>query len=143
MVAPPHEFKRAPHLTHRAGSSFAAAWFMERGYTVSVPLESVPYDLVTESDGGLRRIQVKTTRSRETQTGRYRVHLHRCIYDASGVRNAHGQMRQVSYTSGEVDYFFILTASRHVYLIPLSVIAEKKYIVLDTKYSGFLQDGPP
>ena len=54
-------FKNGLKSGGQSGLSIAARWFLDRGYVVSVPMEVV-YDLVAESDDGLQRIQVKTTR---------------------------------------------------------------------------------
>jgi hypothetical protein len=37
-----------------------------------------------------------------------------------------------------VDYFFIVTGGGDMYLIPFDVVAGKRSIVLDRKYSGFV-----
>lgn len=38
----------------------AAAWFVRRGYPVSLPTQGRPYDLIVEVPGCLYRVQVKT-----------------------------------------------------------------------------------
>lgn len=61
MIAPeslPIPFKREPVSGAAAGLSTAARWFLDRKYLVSVPLEPAPYDLIAESDDGLKRVQV-------------------------------------------------------------------------------------
>lgn len=63
-------FKNGLKFGGQSGLSIAARWFLDRGYVVSVPMEVTVYDLVAESDDGLKRIQVKTTRhiGRRTET---------------------------------------------------------------------------
>jgi hypothetical protein len=121
--------------TAQSGLSIAARWFLDRGYLVSVPLEPAPYDLITESDDGLMRVQVKTTRSQE-RSGRYRVHISHMIHDGSVPRNANGSRKPVPYTADQVDYFFIATPVS-MYLIPITVVPGVFMIVLDKKYAAF------
>jgi PD-(D/E)XK endonuclease len=73
----------------QSGLTIAARWFLDRGYIVSVPLEPAPYDLVTESDEGLKRVQVKTTR--QIRAGeRYTVDVGRLVYDPTRPYSANG-----------------------------------------------------
>ena len=46
--------------------SIAAAWFAMRGCDVLFPIEPAVYDLVVSMPEGLRRVQVKTTTSRNS-----------------------------------------------------------------------------
>lgn len=138
VTAPAHDFPGRPQVGVRGkgGLSVAAGWFLERGYNVSIPLEPGPYDLIAESEDGLRRIQVKMT-STIRSTGRYEVRLARTIYDSSAPANGHGRYRKERYGAGEVDYFFVITASGTNYLIPRSVVGDSMYLHLDTKYRDF------
>jgi hypothetical protein len=56
-------FKECPthKIRGRVGASIAMQWFLSHGYMVSIPVETTTYDLVVESDDGLKRVQVKTT----------------------------------------------------------------------------------
>jgi len=119
----------------QSGLSIAARWFLDRGYIVSVPLEPAPYDLVTESDEGLKRVQVKTTHQRQPN-GRFCVEIARRVHDATVPRNANGSRRAVPYNSDQVDYFFIVSPES-MFLIPISVVAGFRRIVLDVKYAAF------
>ena len=119
----------------QSGLSIAARWLLDRNYTVSVPLEPAPYDLVTESDGGLVRVQVKTTRRRGAN-GRYAAGIGRLIHDATAPRNANGNRKSVPYGVDDIDYFFIITPVK-MYLIPIGVVAGSMQIVLDEKYAAF------
>jgi hypothetical protein len=56
------------HLRN-AALYMAAAWFERRGYAVSVPLGSRPYDLLVEVRGALYKIQIKTTSKRDRMSG--------------------------------------------------------------------------
>jgi hypothetical protein len=117
------------------GLSIAARWFLDRGYIVSLPLEPARYDLATESDDGLKRVQVKTTRQ-VGRNGRHKVYLARMVHDAKAPRNANGNRKRVAYKAEDADYFFVITPAS-AYLIPIDVIAGKLQIVLDEKYAAF------
>jgi len=134
VAAAPTLFSNRPKGGGRSGLSIAAKWFLDRGYAVSVPLEPAAYDLVTESDDGLQRVQVKTTTCQE-RNGRYAANVShmRC---GSPTRNANGNRRKVPYRKDEVDLFFIVTPAVS-YLIPADVIDGRLSIVLDEKYAAF------
>ena len=129
-------FLKAPSPGGKSGLSVAARWFLDRGYVVSIPLEPTCYDLIAESDDGLKKIQVKTTNRLEA-SGRYGVRLTRTIYDPRAKSNAGGKYRQAPYASGMVDYFFIVTSSGRMYLVPFDVVGSRQGIVLDHKYRAF------
>ena len=129
-------FSRPRSPGRRAGLSAAATWFLERGYNVSIPLEPASYDLVTESDTGLKRVQVKTTSYRES-SGRFVVHLRRKSYDPNATANASGKSRRICYSPDEIDMFFIRTSTDDTYLIPIEVVGGLAAIVLDEKYKAF------
>jgi hypothetical protein len=119
----------------QSGLSIAARWFLDRGYVVSVPLEPASYDLVTESDSGLKRVQVKMTWASK-DSGRYVADISRRVHDASAPRNANGNRRRVSYNAELIDYFFVITPNSS-FLIPVDVIDGRHSIVLDEKYAAF------
>lgn len=119
----------------QSGLSIAARWFLDRGYVVSVPLEPAPYDLVTESDDGLKRVQVKTTR-RRASNGRYTAGIGRHVHDATAPRNANGNRRTVPYNVEDVDYFFVITPLK-MYLIPIGIADSRCQLILDEKYAAF------
>lgn len=121
-----------------AAVGHALAWFMSRGYVPSVPVASVSYDLVVESDAGLKRVQVKST-TQKTQGGASIVGVHRHVYDAAAQVNAWGKGRKVPYTEAEVDVFFVMTGDAAVYLIPIAAAAGKISLTLDRRYAAFLQ----
>lgn len=124
-----------------SGLSVAARWFLDRGYNVSIPLEPAPYDLVTESDSGLKKVQVKTC-SQKTAGGRYEAGIAHKQYDPNGKTNASGRRSLVPYHPHEVDLFFILTATDEMYLVPIESVAGKLSIVLDFRYAHFRIDAP-
>jgi hypothetical protein len=131
-----HDFPRRETPSGRTGLSVAARWFLDRGYTVSVPLEPTAYDLITESADGLKRVQVKTTSHKES-SGRFNVRLSRMIYDPTARRNAAGSYRAVPYSPGTVDLFFVATQTGDLYLVPFDALDGRISIVLDDKWSAF------
>ena len=120
-----------------AAVGLAVRWFLDRGYIPSVPLEPARYDLVVDSDAGLKRIQIKSTNFQDDH-GKYLVHVHRTEYDSDAEsRGTAGKRRVVSYTKDEIDYFFIVTGDHTTYLIPVGVVGEAKNITLGKKYEQF------
>jgi hypothetical protein len=119
----------------KAASAIATAWFLRRGYMVSVPVEPAPYDLIVESDRGLVRIQVKSSATRTN--GRWLLRIHRMEYDASVKAGANGLRTRRVYGAHEVDFFFAVTDSGDKYLIPLSATNGAESLTLDTKYAAY------
>jgi hypothetical protein len=136
VEAPPLPFTRRPAAGGSSGLSIAAKWFLARGYPVSLPLEPTTYDLIAESDDGLKRVQVKTTGKRE-KNGRFGVRTARKLYDSDVPANALGKYRMVPYTSADIDLFFIVTAAGGHYVIPVDVVGGRMNLVLDEKYGQF------
>jgi hypothetical protein len=118
-----------------------AAWFLRRGYVPSIPMEPTRYDLVVESDDGLKRVQVKTT-TRRTKggSGLYYVTIGRMAYEPEAAINGNGRRARLHYGSDEIDLFFVITGSGDKYLIPLAVTGELQSIVLDRKYAAYRVD---
>ena len=122
-----------PDHLHQTGTAIATAWFVGRGYMASVPVEPVPYDLIVESDEGLRRVQVKT--SRGSTVGITRIQY--------GLRNSpssgkYGGRRP--YAPGEIDLFFIYTVKGAMYLIPGAAVEGMTRLAL-ARYSGYRLPG--
>lgn len=132
-------FSNAARHGSWSGLSVAARWFLDRGYVVSVPLEPAIYDLVTESDEDLKRVQVKTTRQ-ISPGGRHVVDIARKVYAPGLPYGANGPRKRVPYEPGSVDYFFIVTPGLS-YLIPVEVVAGLCYLNLDGKYAAFAVTG--
>jgi hypothetical protein len=125
-------FTRPRSVRHlpQAAPTLAAAWFMERGYRVSMPIEPAPYDLVVEADDGFVRVQVKSA-SKVASNGHYEAAIYRQSYRNSTARD------RCTYSADEVDVFFIVTSSGDMFLIPLSVTGRRASLVLDAKYAEF------
>ncbi|WP_281892310.1 group I intron-associated PD-(D/E)XK endonuclease [Phytohabitans aurantiacus] len=140
VESPPLPFGHQPKPGSSSGLSIAARWFLDRGYNVSVPLEPAPYDLITESDRGLMRVQVKTT-SKVGRNGRCVVRIARKLYDPTVPKNALGSYRMVPYEATDVDLFFVITAAGPIYLVPIESVTGSISLVLDEKYRAFAVDG--
>lgn len=139
LAAGPHPFtQRAGGKSRCSGLSAATQWFLRRGYPVSIPIEPAFYDLIAESDQGLKRVQVKTTRSRDCNSGVFDVQIQHRLYDARSPERVNGRFRWVPYTPGEIDLFFIITSAGQNYIIPIEVTGDRKSLNLDSKYADFL-----
>lgn len=119
----------------RAALGIAIRWFLLRGYMVSLPVDPTHYDLVVESDSGLKRVQVKTTTFKDRTS--WRVNIGRVAYDGAASVNSGGKRRKVSYTADQIDLFFILTADGETYLVPQEAVPEVKTISLSNKYAKY------
>lgn len=119
-----------------AAIGYAVAWFMHRGYNVSLPVGQGPYDLVVDSDCGLQKVQVKSTH-RKDRCRRFYVQICKRVYDGAVSVNASGKRRRAPYSLKEVDCFFILTGNQDVYLIPRLVVGAKKSLSLDRSYANY------
>jgi PD-(D/E)XK nuclease superfamily protein len=134
-VAVPFINRQDDSNLRRAGVAIATAWFMYRGYVVSIPIELTRYDLVVESDTSFARVQVKSTTIKER--GRWTVRIARRKYDAETAMNAGGRRISSPYLPGEIDFFFIVTGGGEQYLIPLSATNGATKLTLDSKYAGY------
>jgi hypothetical protein len=92
----------------RAGSLLAASWFSLCGGDVSWPLEPCRYDLLVARNGAIRRVQVKTTRTRVG--GTWKVYL------------STARQKRVTYGADEIDDFFIVDGALRYYLIPVDAV---------------------
>lgn len=116
----------------RTGAVTAANWFLSRGYMASLPIEPTTYDLVVESDVGLQRVQIKTTRSNV-------VGLKRTTYGKNATPSM-GRYVRTRYGDDELDFFFVYTAVGEMYLIPYEAVAGLASIVL-SRYAKYRVDG--
>ena len=109
---------------------------MSRGYVPSVPVDQVSYDLIVDSDDGLKRVQIKTTTQMD-KSGHWNAQTHKRIYDKTRTLNASGKRRKVPYEPDEVDIFFIMTGDRSVYIVPYAVVGTKKHLSLGPNYDQY------
>jgi hypothetical protein len=102
-----------PKQQGNIGEARAIYEFAKRNWLVSKPVfESPKYDLVVEVDGVLKKVQVKTSKSR-TQSGNYEVQLRTC----GGNQSFHTAKKR---TVGDYDYLFVMCENGDAYLIPES-----------------------
>jgi hypothetical protein len=135
-MATPFDRDPQERYLHKAATAIATAWFLGRGYMVSIPVEPTAYDLITESGDGLARVQVKSTMSRD-RNGRWIVRIHHMAYDSAAKRTANGARSRRAYSPNEIDFFFIVTATEDKYLIPLAETGTLGALTLDSKYAAY------
>ncbi|GAA1865701.1 hypothetical protein GCM10009687_36410 [Asanoa iriomotensis] len=114
----------------------AVSWFLRRGYTPSLPVEPTRYDIVVESDEGLKKVQVKTTTRQKG--GRFQVGVSRMEYRAVAASTTNVRRVRATYTCEDVDFFFVITSGGDRYLIPTRVVGGHTVISLGEKYRAFL-----
>lgn len=86
------------------------------GHRVSWPLEPAPYDLLTDSGGQMRRVQVKATRS--LRDGTWVCSLTHSTYDP-----LLGRSVADVYTPDQIDAFGIVDGDLRVYLLPIQAVS--------------------
>jgi hypothetical protein len=106
-----------------AAPSIAATWFLLCGHAVATPCEGQPYDLVVELPDGLKRVQVKSTTSRDARGG-WVVRIGHCPDGSPKAADL------ICYTAEEVDSFFVVDGDLRLYLIPAAAIAGKTTLSL-------------
>lgn len=136
----PVPFTNAPaeQELRRAAVGIAIRWFLERGYTPSLPVEPVKYDLVVDSDEGLQRVQVKSTTSKAQRSDHWFVGIGHKPYDANTQQNAGGKRGKVPYTKKNIDFFFVVTGTRTCYLIPVEVAGSRTSLTLDGRFDRYI-----
>jgi hypothetical protein len=100
------------------------SWFLLRGLWPATPAESRPYDLLLDTPGGVKRVQVKTTTCTASSAS-WQVGIGR----HSGGGDRHN--RKVPYSADEVDLFAIVDGDFSLYLIPIAAVAGRTTICLD------------
>ena len=86
-----------------------------RGCDVLFPLEPVVYDLVVSMPEGLRRVQVKTTTSRNSAGWQIGISRHPHSLEKGGPR--------LPYDPDVIDYFFVVDRDMTMHLIPSRIVA--------------------
>lgn len=120
-----------------AALGIAMGWFAERGYVVSIPTAPTTYDLIVDSDEGLKKVQVKSCSTRKNRNGRSTVGIAHLKYSTERRSNSGGKRAVAAYERGELDIFFIVTESSGNFLIPLDLVIGRKCLVLDEKYAKY------
>ena len=114
-----------PALDHlrNAAPSIAAMWFLLCGCAVSTPCEPEAYDLIVDLPDGLKRVQVKSTTSRDAR-GNWTARIgHR---PDGSPKTADF----VPYDADEVELFLIVDGDLLLYLIPATSVAGKTTLSL-------------
>ena len=112
-----------------AALGIAIGYFASNGYTVSIPLnDTQDYDIVIEKNNVFNSIQVKGTGCK-TKFGTYQVALKSC-----------GGTKGKTYKTiidTQVDYVFIVSAEKDMYLIPTEDINNRSTLNLCEKYDKY------
>ena len=110
------------------GLGAVIAYYTSKCIPISIPLNDTQgYDLIID-DGTLKRIQIKTTKSKSS-TG-YIVQLKN-----SGGSSGKSVIR--SFDNTKSDILFVLTKSEERYEIPTSIIKARSAITLNDTYDIF------
>ena len=117
----------------KAGLAMAIAYFGSNGYNVSIPLnDTQEYDLVIEKNGIFQSVQCKACDSKKT-SGSYEVSLK----NTGGTKGAvYGRVCE-----SFVDFVFILTGDKTMYLIPIDALKNNRSTVTvskDNQYSQYI-----
>lgn len=124
------------------GEASAIEWFSSKGAVVWVPLGPSPkVDLIAEFEGGLRRVQAKTSTCWRVAggAGRWEVSLR----TRGGNRSWSGTSKR--FNGMAVDYLFVLIGDGSRWVIPAPAVEGTAVIQLGgTKYSEFeVEPGTP
>lgn len=112
--------------TGNSGLALAIAYFVGEGYVVSVPLnDTQPYDLVVDTEDGLKKVSVKTTRTK-SKYGVFIVSVCSC-----GGTNGRCYARVIDE---DIDILAAVTSEGDIYIIPKGKIRSTKTISLGKEY---------
>lgn len=119
-------------LQGNMGLGKAIEYFTSNQIPIAIPLnDTQPYDLIADFNGGLQRIQVKTTRYSDNNGKTYKVQLRNC----GG--NKTGKARAVLFNNKTCDYLFVYTAAEKIYLIPSKEIKVVNSMSIGKKYDKY------
>ncbi|MFU8874009.1 group I intron-associated PD-(D/E)XK endonuclease [Micromonospora sp. SL4-19] len=122
-----------PQRLRVAATGKAIAWFSERGYVVSLPVEPAVYDLIVDSPNGFDRVQVKSSTTADRS-----VQFTRTVYDnRQPGQKSSGYVRSAPYEPGDIDYFFVVLGDGSMYLLPYDVIGRRKTANMGKRYEQF------
>lgn len=111
------------------GLSFAIAYFSSKGHNVSIPLtDSQDYDLIVDIDDKLYKVQVKTS-------SYIRNNVYSVSISTKGGNRSYSTIKK--FNNQMVDYIFILTENKDMYLIPTTILTNTSSINLSEKYQEY------
>lgn len=117
-------------LQGNIGLGKAIEYFTSYQYPVSLPLnDTQKYDLIVDIEGSLKRISVKTSRSKSGY-GTYSVQLRNC-------GGSSGKSKVRPFDNKSCDFIFVLTGEDKTYLIPTEIIEATNSISVGKKYSEY------
>lgn len=112
------------------GLGLAIAYFVSRGYVVSLPLnDNQGYDLIVD-DGNLQRVQVKTTATIPKNKKNYVVQL-------KSVRANRSCNKIKNFDATKCELLFVLTEKDDKYLIPSMVVDGYSALSLSAKMDKY------
>lgn len=104
-----------------AAPSMAAAWFTLRGCSALFPAEPAVFDLAVSMPEGMKRVQVKTSTTRNRDS--WLVNVGRRSHSPGNLGP------RTTYDPDEIDLFFIVDGDLNLYLIPSRDIAGRTSIL--------------
>ena len=111
------------------GVASAIFEFCKRDWFVSIPINDIQkYDLVLDQGNGLKKVQVKTTKSK--------MHNNYVVQLKTILTNKNINIIKNLDTSN-IDYLFILCEDSSKYFIPSNKIASKCALSLGKKYEEY------
>lgn len=111
-----------------AAEHFAKFFFILNGFNVLIPEIGAPYDLVVDMEGGLQKVQVKSSTARKSNS--YEFTLRRTRNNSKGFRTTF-------YSSKECDWFFLLDLDLNAWLIPFDLLKGKGRIIPKSRFPGY------
>jgi hypothetical protein len=111
-----------------AAEHFAKFFFILNGFNVLVPEVGAPYDLMVDMEGGLQKVQVKSSTARKSHN--YEFTLRRTRNNSKG-------FRRTLYSSKECDWFFLLDLDMNAWLIPFHLLERKGRIIPKDRFPGY------
>ena len=122
--------KRNSTIQGNVGLGHAIQYFTTQGYIVSIPLnDSQAYDLVVDMGDGPKRVDVKTTRLKDSrrENSPYIVTI-----------KQQNSSRKKIFDPTTKDYLFVLTELGTQYLIPSDAVWQRTELHLGKKYDQYI-----
>ncbi len=121
-----------PRQQGNAGLGIAIAYLTGIGARLSIPLtDTQPYDLIIDHEGGLERVQVKTTTIQDARYGHFRVTVQ------SIGRNNRGTVRR-KFDPADYEWLFVVCGDACCYMIPTTAITARTVFFLTRRYDKYM-----